>query len=174
MCAPSHKVVGHIFATKACIDNRKKSLLNSHTFSTCLHSMVNFRQLMAEIGWRVWGTPANFNGFACNQVLRSPILAASLHGTRAVGVSQTLRRGTRNGITELSLLVIVNIVIVNIARAAITLGIGPHSSFYCQCRSVPFCSVTSQLFCIHATRYNLNPKTANNIANSFVRSKLDF
>ena len=38
----------------------------------------------------------------CVQVLRSPILAALLHGTRPVGVSQTLRRGTRNGITELS------------------------------------------------------------------------
>jgi len=37
----------------------------------------------------------------CVQVLRSPILAALLHGTRAVGVSQTLRRGTRNGITEI-------------------------------------------------------------------------
>ena len=36
------------------------------------------------------------------QVLRSPILAALLHGTPAAGVSQTLRRGTRNGITELS------------------------------------------------------------------------
>jgi len=34
------------------------------------------------------------------QVLRSPILAALLHGTRAVSISQTLRRGTRNGITE--------------------------------------------------------------------------
>ena len=33
------------------------------------------------------------------QVLLSPILAALLHGTRAVGVSQTLRRGifTRQG-----------------------------------------------------------------------------
>jgi len=57
------------------------------------------------------------------QVLRSPILAALLHGTPAAGVSQTLWRGTRNGITELS------------QRAppisgweAITLGIGPHSS----------------------------------------------
>jgi len=38
----------------------------------------------------------------CVQVLRSPILAALLHGTRAVGVSQSLRRGTGNGITELS------------------------------------------------------------------------
>jgi len=37
------------------------------------------------------------------QVLRSPILAALLHGTPAAGVSQTLRHGTRNGITELSL-----------------------------------------------------------------------
>jgi len=36
------------------------------------------------------------------QVLRSSILEASLHGTRAAGVSQTLRHGTRNGITELS------------------------------------------------------------------------
>jgi len=35
----------------------------------------------------------------CVQVLRSPILTALLHGTRAVGVSQTLRRGifTRQG-----------------------------------------------------------------------------
>jgi len=44
----------------------------------------------------------------CIQMLHSPILAALLHGTRAVGVSQTLRRDTRNGITELSLLVIFN------------------------------------------------------------------
>ena len=36
------------------------------------------------------------------QVLRSPILAALLYGTPAAGISQTLRRGTRNGITELS------------------------------------------------------------------------
>jgi len=38
----------------------------------------------------------------CVQVLRSLILAALLHGTPAAGVGQTLRRGTRNGITELS------------------------------------------------------------------------
>jgi len=48
---------GYIFATKACIDNRKKSLLNSNT------SMVNIGPLTAEICWRVWGTPANFNRF---------------------------------------------------------------------------------------------------------------
>jgi len=44
----------------------------------------------------------------CIQVLCSPVLAALLHGTGAVGVSQTLRHGTRNGIMELSLLIIFN------------------------------------------------------------------
>jgi len=47
----------------------------------------------------------------CVQVFRSPILAALLHGSRAVGVSQTLQRAwhkERNGITELSLVVIFN------------------------------------------------------------------
>jgi len=31
---------GYIFATKACIDNRKKTLLNSNTSSTCPHNMA--------------------------------------------------------------------------------------------------------------------------------------
>jgi len=35
------------------------------------------------------------------EVLRSPILAASLCGTQAAGISQTLWHPTRNGITEL-------------------------------------------------------------------------
>jgi len=48
--------------------------------------MVNFGLLVAEIRWRVWGTPANFNWFR--------LLAALLHGTLAVGVSQTFRRWT--------------------------------------------------------------------------------
>jgi len=48
--------------------------------------MVNFGPLMAEIYWRVWGTPANFNGFR--------VLAALLHGNLVVGVNQTLRRST--------------------------------------------------------------------------------
>jgi len=60
----------------------------------------------------------------CVQVLRSAILAALQHGTRAVGVSQTLQRGTRNGITELS-----QRAPAIFGWAAITLGIGPHSSF---------------------------------------------
>ena len=76
-----------------------KNLLNSNTSSTrpdnirtCgggiavyqTDSMVNFDLLTAEICWRVWRTSANFNGFR--------VLAALLHGTLVVGVSQILQR----------------------------------------------------------------------------------
>jgi len=66
------------------IDNQKKNLLNSNTSSTRPDNMVNFGLLTAEMCWRVWGTLANFDGFR--------VLAALLHGTQVVGVSQTLRR----------------------------------------------------------------------------------
>jgi len=46
--------------------------------------MANFGSPAAEIRPVVWGTPANFNGFR--------VLAALLHGSQVVGVSQTLRR----------------------------------------------------------------------------------
>jgi len=61
----------------------------------------------------------------CVKVLPSTILAALglLHGTRAVGVGQTLWHGTRNGITELS-----QMAPPIFGWAAITLGIGPHST----------------------------------------------
>ena len=61
--APSTTLSGYIFATKACIYNRKK-LLSSNISSICRHNMVNFGLLAAGICWRVWGTPANFSGFA--------------------------------------------------------------------------------------------------------------
>ena len=78
---------GYIYATKARIDNRKKNILNSNISPTCPHNTLNFGPLAAKICWRVWGTPANFNGFR--------VLAALLHGTLVVGVSQTaaLNRG---------------------------------------------------------------------------------
>ena len=76
---------GCIFATKARIDNRK-NLLSSNISSTCPHNMVDFGPLAAEIVLLVWGTPGNFNGFR--------VLAALLHSTLVVGVSQTLRRWT--------------------------------------------------------------------------------
>jgi len=135
--------------------------------------MVNFSLLTAEICWRVWGTPANFNAFRvlesllqrrhstavnqtlhdvwpspglvhyiyifwgscsgtefcyvqnslCVQVLHSPISAALLHGTPAAGVGDIFRRRIKNGITELS-----QTAPPIFGWAAITLGIGPHSS----------------------------------------------
>jgi len=67
---------GYIFATKARIDNQEK---------TCQTAMSPWhRSPAAEICWHVWGTPANFSGFR--------ILAALLHSTVVVGMSQTLRR----------------------------------------------------------------------------------
>jgi len=61
-----------------------KNMINIDISSTCPHHMVNFGPLTAEICWRVWGTPVNFNGFH--------VLAALLRVTLVVGVSQTLRR----------------------------------------------------------------------------------
>ena len=135
--APSHNLLG-LYLIKirhVGLSTIGKNWLNSNIFPTCPHNMVNFGPVAAEIGWRVWGTPANFNGFRvfysllqrrrsmeanqtydvgpssglvhytyifggfcpltefcqvqnslCVQVLRSPILAALLHGTRAAGV----------------------------------------------------------------------------------------
>jgi len=64
---------GYVFAIKAHIDNQKKKLLSSNISPTCVHNMVNFGPLAAEIGLVAWGTPANLNGFR--------VLAALLHGT---------------------------------------------------------------------------------------------
>jgi len=41
----------------------KKNLLHSNISPTYPHNMVNFSLQAPEICWRVWGTPANFNGF---------------------------------------------------------------------------------------------------------------
>jgi len=96
---------GYILATKSHIDNRKNNF--SNISSRCPHNMVNFGLLAAEIVSLVWGTPANFNGFR--------LLAALLHGTLVVDISQTLQRWTE--------------VPPIFSRAAITLGIGPHSIY---------------------------------------------
>jgi len=42
-------LLGYIFGTKACIDNRKKNLLNTNTSSTCPDNMMNFSLLTADI-----------------------------------------------------------------------------------------------------------------------------
>ena len=73
---------------------------------------------------KVWLTRQLLQNSLSVQVLRCPTLAALLRGTPAVGVSQTLQRGTRNGITELS-----QKAPPIFGWAAITLGLGPHFSF---------------------------------------------
>ena len=52
---------GYIFASKACINNRKK-LLNSNISSTCCNNMANFghQRLISVLEL---GNPANFNRF---------------------------------------------------------------------------------------------------------------
>ena len=72
---------GYIFATKACIDNRKKIVKQQYVLQMS-SQYGELRLLAAETCWRVWGTPANFNGF--------PVLAALFHGSLVAGVSQTL------------------------------------------------------------------------------------
>jgi len=74
---------GSILITKAHIDNRK-NFLDSNISPTCLHNMVNFDPLAAEICWRVSVAPANFNGF------RVPCSVTARHSSS--GVSKTLRR----------------------------------------------------------------------------------
>jgi len=87
ICAASHNFAGAISLQLRHISTIKK-LVKQQCLPTCPHNMVNFGPLVAEICWRVWGTPANFNGFH--------VLAALLHGTLVVGVSQTLPRWTEN------------------------------------------------------------------------------
>ena len=72
---------GCIFANKARIDNRKK-LLKSNISSTCPDNTANFGPLATEIGSRVWGTPANFNGFS--------VLASLLQWRRSTDANWTL------------------------------------------------------------------------------------
>jgi len=62
----------------------KKLVKQQYLLQMSLYNIVNFGPVVAEILSLVWGTPANFNGFR--------VLAALLHGTLVVGVSQTLRR----------------------------------------------------------------------------------
>jgi len=84
ICGPSHNFARLYLRNQGMYRQSEQYLLNINISSTCPHNMVNFGPLTAEICWRVWGIPANFNGFR--------VLAALLYGTLVVGVSQTLRR----------------------------------------------------------------------------------
>ena len=72
--------------------------------------MVNFDPLKAEICLPVWGIPAHFNEFH--------VLAALLHGT-PVYLASAKHCGVEQRAPSI------------FGRAAITLGIGPHSSLSC-------------------------------------------
>ena len=84
----------------------EKKLLSSNISCTCPHNMVNFDPLAAEIDAVVWGTPANFNGFASWQ----RYYTALQYWASAILCGVEQRAPPIFG------------------RAAITLGIGPHSS----------------------------------------------
>ena len=71
--------------------------------------MANFGPLAAEIGPVVWGTPANFNGFR--------ILAALLQGSLLQQRASPKLCDVEQRAPPI------------LGRAAITLGIGPHSGF---------------------------------------------
>ena len=81
--APSHNFVELYLRNYDTYRQSEKNLLSSNISSRCLHNMVNFGLLAAEIVSLVWGTAANFSGFR--------VLAALLHGTLA---SAKLRRWT--------------------------------------------------------------------------------
>jgi len=73
-----------ILATKACIDNREKTIVKQQYLLHMSHNMANFGPLTAKIGLPVWGTPsANFNGFlvlpSLLQRRRSPEANQTLH-----------------------------------------------------------------------------------------------
>jgi len=60
-----------IYTTKARVDNRKKLVKQQYLLQMCSQYGENFGPLAAKVCWRVWGTPANINGFC--------ILATLLH-----------------------------------------------------------------------------------------------
>jgi len=154
---------GGVFATKACIDNRRKNVkhmcsqygelrptngwdrftskfqrvsrLALVTAATSLTGgQPNFARCLAVSSWAGtlyihFGALAPLGNFARCKIHFTSKFCVFLYWQRyctrnpAAGVSQTLRRGTRNGITKLS-----HRAPPLFGWAAITLGIGPHSS----------------------------------------------
>jgi len=83
------RLSGYIFQNKARIGNRKKVAKQQYLF----HMSAQYGELWHTSGWNLLaslGHPANLNGFR--------VLAALLHGTLGVGVSQTFQRWTE-GVT---------------------------------------------------------------------------
>ena len=119
------------FATETCIDSWKK---------TCWAAIFppHVGPLAADIVSLVWGTPANFNGFR--------LLAALLRGT---STSTAKLCGVEQRAPPI------------FGRAAITLGIGPHSSIILLC-SVHVKWLLNNYFVLHSflvSRSVVNPDT---------------
>jgi len=149
---------GCIFTTKARIDNRKKKHVKQQCLLHMPHNMTNVGPVTAEIGLPVWAPHSTFQrvprlGFVteptsvtggqpnfarCLAISWAATLYMHFRGaltskscvllywqryTALAAVRQTLWRGTGNGITELS-----QRAPPIFGWAAITLGIGPHSS----------------------------------------------
>jgi len=104
--APSHNFVGRYLRNYGTYRQSEKNLLSSHISSTCPHNMVNFGPLAAEIVSLVWGTPSNLNGF---------LVTARHSSSRRQPNFAALNRGRH---------------LYAAGRAAITLGIRLHSSFF--------------------------------------------
>jgi len=85
--APSHNFVKLYLHNQGTCRQSEKNLSSSNMSSRCPHNMVNIGPLTAENDWQVWGISSYFS--------RYHVLAALLHGSQVVGVSQTaaLNRG---------------------------------------------------------------------------------
>jgi len=64
----------------------EKKFLSSNISPTCPQNMVNFGPLAAETRWRVWGTPANFNGFCVFAALLCSNTAKTRDATITLGI----------------------------------------------------------------------------------------
>jgi len=107
ICEPSYNFVGlSISSQLRHLSTIGKKLVKQQYLLQMSHSMLNFGLLANEIDPVFWGTPDIFSCFR--------VLAALLHGSQVVSISQTLWRWTEGTIY--------------VRQAAITLGIGPHSS----------------------------------------------
>ena len=78
--APSHNF-GVLYLRNSGMYRQSEKLVKQQYLLQMSLQYGELRPLTAEIDWRVWGTPSYFNGFR--------VLAALLHGTVVVRVSQT-------------------------------------------------------------------------------------
>ena len=85
---------GYVFEIKACVDNRKKLVKQQyliHVMSSQYNGELRPTN-WAEICWRVWDTPANFNGFRGTALSRrQPNFAALKRGRHLYSTGQPSR-----------------------------------------------------------------------------------